>query len=123
MQNFKSMIFFGMIFFISIPAIFTAEVSQQSPVSSATEYHKTKFGLQMASDSVFGLMLYLNRLELSLKVQGKMFDGFMKNQKPNDLVILGGHISFLFHPSDRSDLGLGMELYNGIPLSGDIKYK
>jgi len=82
-----------------------------------------KFGFQMASDSYFGVLLKAKHFEFSPKFQIFSYDGFPGNSKPNDLLMVGGHASYLFILQDRIDIGVGLDIRQGIPLNGNITYK
>jgi hypothetical protein len=92
-------------------------------LSRQTAGGSVRFGLQMASDSFFGIVLYANRFELSAKVQSMLFDGFLNEEKPDDFLMVGGHAGYLFKPADDVDLSVGLDARQGIMLTGDQEYK
>jgi len=89
----------------------TAERTARRPV---------RFGLQLSSDSYFGLLLYANRFEVSAKAQATLHDD---PADPDEILMIGAHASFLFKPTENTDLGLGVEVRRGILLSGDNDYE
>ncbi|OHD20036.1 MAG: hypothetical protein A2064_02110 [Spirochaetes bacterium GWB1_66_5] len=84
---------------------------------------KAQFGIQVASDSFFGLLFCANRFEISAKAQMLLYDGFPSGDKPNDMVVVGGHAAYLFRPSTMIDVGVGMDFRSGITLSGDTVWR
>lgn len=101
----------------------TDKAPSDPSVSPQVVRKKVRFGLQMSSDSFFGVVLYANRFELSAKVQSLLFDGFPASVRPDDVIMVGGHACYLFKPSDKADLGVGLDVRQGITLSGDTEYK
>jgi hypothetical protein len=77
----------------------------------------------MSSDSFFGLLLYANGFEVGAKVQGLLFDGFPADQKPDDVMLVGGHAGYLFRLTESADLSIGGDARQGIDLSGDVRYR
>jgi len=76
-----------------------------------------QFGLQMASDGYFGLVLCANWFEVCTKVQAVFYDGFPSNDWPdNSMIMVGGHASYLFRLSDQTDLSVGMDVRQGLTL-------
>lgn len=82
-----------------------------------------RLGLQMASDSMFGVIVQAGRFEVSAKAQASVFDGFVGNVKPDDVLVVGGHLSYLLGPWNSVCWGIGVEARQGIVLSGDTNYK
>jgi hypothetical protein len=73
-----------------------------------------RFGLQLSSDSFFGFLVYANRFELSAKVQAKLYD-YDPTENPDDgVVMVGGHASYLFKLPVNIDLGVGVDVRQGI---------
>jgi len=81
---------------------------------------KAQFGLQVASDSSLGLLLCANRFEICAKAQAVIYDGFPGDDWPdNSMMMVGGHALYLFRPGERSDIGIGMDVRQGITLAQD----
>lgn len=81
---------------------------------------KAQLGIQMASDSSLGLLLCANRFEICAKFQAVIYDGFLGDDWPDNSVLMaGGHAMYLFRPGDRSDIGIGMDIRQGITLAKD----
>jgi len=87
--------------------------------AEGTPRRPLRFGVQLSSDSYFGLLLYANRFEVSAKAQAMLYDD---PAEPDDILMIGAHASFLFKPFENIDLGLGVEVRRGIKLSGDTDY-
>ena len=68
----------------------------------------------------FGLLLYANRFEVSAKAQATLHDD---PADPDEILMIGAHASFLFKPTENTDLGLGVEVRRGIKLSGVNDYE
>jgi hypothetical protein len=99
------------------------EEASESASSGKAARRKAQFGIQVASDSFFGLLFCANRFEISAKAQMLLYDGFPSGDKPNDMVVVGGHAAYLFKPSAMIDVGVGMDFRNGISLSGDTVWR
>ena len=83
--------------------------------------HGTKLGIQMSSDSFFGVLMYSEKFELSLKGQLKVYD-LPEGSVSQDLAVVGLHAGYLFNLKDnRTDISAGFDLRSGIGL-GDIDY-
>ena len=79
-----------------------------------------RFGLQLASDTSFGLTLSANRFEICAKAQAVLYDGFPGDNWPdNNMLKVGGYSMYLFRPADRIDIGVGAEALYGITLARD----
>ena len=99
------------------------KVSQDKSMTQDAVQKPFRVGFQMASDSYFGILLKLKHFELSPKFQVIAYDGFPGNSKPDDLLMVGGHASYLFILSDKIDIGFGLDIRQGIPLNGNTTYK
>ena len=97
------------------------EPVEPSPAGKAAR-RPVRFGVQLSSDSYFGLLLYANRFEVSAKAQAILYDGYPGGNHPDEILMIGAHTSFLFKPAENVDLGLGVEVRRGILLSGDTDY-
>lgn len=81
------------------------------------ERRPVQFGVQMASDGYFGLVLCANWFEVCTKVQAVFYDGFPLNDWPdNSMIMLGGHASYLFRLSEQTDVSIGMDVRQGVTL-------
>ncbi|NLN29690.1 MAG: hypothetical protein GX158_00395 [Bacteroidales bacterium] len=81
-----------------------------------------RFGFHMSGDSYFGLLLRARHFEFVIKGYAELFDGFPEGFRPDDMLMIGGHISYLFRPWEKADIGIGLDLRQGISVTGNIKY-
>ncbi|HOF21019.1 MAG TPA: hypothetical protein PLO24_07175 [Bacteroidales bacterium] len=81
-----------------------------------------RFGFHMSADSYFGLLLRARHFEFVIKGYADLFDGFPEGYRPDDFLMIGGHISYLFRPWEKADIGVGLDLRQGISITGNIKY-
>lgn len=84
----------------------------------------TRFGIQMSSDDILGLLLYFPRVEAALKMQVNVIDrsGGVSGGGSEGTVYLGAHLGYLFRLADgRTDLGLGFDFRWGFSI-GDQDY-
>ena len=95
-------------------------VPADASTSERTARRPVRFGVQLSSDSYFGLLLYANRFEVGVKAQATLYD---KPTDPDEILMIGTHASSLFKPTENTDLGLGIEVRRGILLSGDTDYE
>ena len=115
--------FEGQISSVTGPDEDTGDISQAPSEARKAARRPMRFGLQLSSDSYFGLLLYANRFEVSAKAQATLYD-YPTGSDPDDgILMIGAHASFLFKPTENADLGLGVEVRRGIKLSGDIDYE
>ncbi len=80
-----------------------------------------KMGIQMSSDSYLGVLVYSNRLDLSLKGRLIQGDGASAYANSGELSV-GGHIGYNLHPfHDETAVSVGAELINTFG-TGDLEY-
>ena len=105
--------FEGKISSLAGPGEETGDRSNAPAEPRAAVRRPIRFGLQLSSDSYFGFLLYANRFEICAKIQAKLYDYPVVN--PDDgVVMVGGHASYLFKLADNADLGVGVEVRQGI---------
>ncbi len=85
----------------------------------------TRFGIQMSSDEVLGLLLYFPRVEAAVKIQVNIVDytdPVTGVKSGSGVAYLGAHLGYLFRLADgRTDLGLGFDFRWGFS-TGDQEY-
>jgi len=118
--------FEGKISSVTGPGEDTADDAREpsgTPAAERAPRRPVRFGVQLSSDSYFGLLLYTNRFELSAKAQAILYDGHPGGNHPDEILMIGAHASFLFKPTENVDLGLGVKVRRDIKLSGDDDYE
>ena len=113
--------FGGKISSVAGPGEETGDVGQAPAETRKAVRRPIRFGVQLASDSFFGFLLYANRFEVSAKVQAELRD-YPDPDPDDEILMIGAHTSYLFKPTENIDLGLGVEVRRGIKLSGAIDY-
>lgn len=101
-------------------------VSEAPPRETKTESSApatVRVGLQMSSDSYFGLIIKAKHLEFSPKGKFFGYDGYPDGFRPDDLLMIGAHLSWLQPLKDKIEFGLGLDFRQGIPVTGDTNYK
>jgi hypothetical protein len=95
------------------PGAGTPEGRAAGPV----ERRPVQLGVQMASDGYVGLAVCSNRVEVCAKVRAVFYDGFPMDDWPdNAMLVVGGHASYLFRPSNVTDVSVGMDIRQGITM-------
>jgi hypothetical protein len=105
--------FEGKISSLAGPGEETGDVGQAPGQAREAVRRPIRFGVQLASDSYFGLLLYANRFEICAKVQAKLYD-YPNGNHDDGVVMAGGHASYLFKLFDNIDLGVGVDMRQGI---------
>jgi hypothetical protein len=100
----------------------SARVSSERNLTKDEDNGALRFGFHMSGDSYFGLLLRARHLEFVIKGYAELFDGFPEGFRPDDMLMIGGHISYLFRPWEKADIGAGFDLRQGISVTGNIKY-
>lgn len=78
-------------------------------------------GLQMSSDSYFGILFYSSHLDFSIKVKSIQGDGASAYANAG-ILSLGGHAGFNLHPfHDETAVSVGAEFINTFG-TGDVQY-
>lgn len=84
------------------------------------ERRPVQFGVQVASDGYFGLMLCGNHFELCAKSQAVFYEGFPGDDWPEPAtLVVGGHAMYLFRPAGAIDLATGADFRMGMTLAED----
>ena len=79
------------------------------------------YGLQMSSDSTFGIIVYADTFEVSVKGQAMLHDS--DAPESDDTLILGAHAGYLINLGDeKSSVSIGFDGRVGLSL-GDVTYE
>jgi len=105
--------FEGKISSVTGPGEETGDVGRAPSEARAAAPRPLRFGVQLSSDSYFGLLLYANRFEICAKVQARLYD-YPGVNPYESVVMVGGHASYLFKLTDHADLGVGVDVRQGI---------
>jgi hypothetical protein len=105
--------FEGKISSVTGPGEETGDVGRAPSEARAGAPRPLRFGVQLSSDSYFGLLLYANRFEICAKIRSKLYD-YPGVNPYESVVMVGGHASYLFKLTDNADLGVGVDVRQGI---------
>lgn len=79
------------------------------------DFQRMRFGVQAASDFFLGIVFYAVHFELCMETLAMIFDGYPDNQRPDNYLMLGGHIAYLFlFPQNNISFGIGFNAHQGI---------